>query len=552
MMLQMKKRSLFIFLVLLGIGSNVLGQVGYTNIGDPLTTKERKEQIAKYFNGEYKGMFTKDKPLLPTYIREKEFINSTYNKLTPLTFAIRLSLNKDLKDLSYRLVKLLFKPFGDPIRLFIDINQKDDNALSPLMTAVMVQNQHIVKFLLADPDIEIDAFNRYTGQTALDYANQLREGPVKEEIIDLLRSDNALTYDQLPKATKRRPATIEEEGEGKEETPRRRLTREDQHEKIQEIFQEYFLNPSITKSIQMPRYFLNPENINHLYILKEPNGKEIENTPLIWAIKFDISIDPLLENTNILVNKKGDKGLTPLMHAVKKDDIETVKKLLAAGADLTLKNSKGNTAMIYTKTPEMRQILIETRNAGRPTPIQALEKPEQERFKAILQRTLTAREFPDINVLEKFFNPQNLNREYILKQGKKTPLMIAIELGDPYIVDEMLKAGADINVKNEYSPLDHAMQKGNDAIIRLLEEEEFKRRSAQVRPQAPQPTSRPAPVQPTKPTVRPIQPQPAAKPAQPTPRPSRVQPQPQSSGEVINLLQQLHNRLNELRAILAE
>ena len=83
----------------------------------------------------------------------------------------------------------------------------------------------------------------------------------------------------------------------------------------------------------------------------EVNAKNVRgDTALIVALRTrvgDRGANVLIDDPRVDVNIADAKGITPLMWAIKKGDVATVKQLLARGADVTLKDGAGNTALSY-------------------------------------------------------------------------------------------------------------------------------------------------------------------------------------------------------------
>ena len=66
----------------------------------------------------------------------------------------------------------------------------------------------------------------------------------------------------------------------------------------------------------------------------------------------------LLKLPNMDVNKAyGKDGVTPLIYAVKGDNEELVTLLLKAGADVTVKDATGKTALDYADEDKIRELL---------------------------------------------------------------------------------------------------------------------------------------------------------------------------------------------------
>jgi ankyrin repeat protein len=83
------------------------------------------------------------------------------------------------------------------------------------------------------------------------------------------------------------------------------------------------------------------------------------NTALILAArgKHPAVVAKLLTDDINVDQQENKKGVNALMWAVVNNDVPTAKKLLQAGADVTIKNKKGATAMSLAKSDEMRKLL---------------------------------------------------------------------------------------------------------------------------------------------------------------------------------------------------
>jgi ankyrin repeat protein len=86
---------------------------------------------------------------------------------------------------------------------------------------------------------------------------------------------------------------------------------------------------------------------------------KIDSTPIFDAIcNPDIEVLRCLVKSGADVNVQNKFGNTALMHAVfQGGQIDKIKILLAAGANTTLKNDKGMSAMDYAVRNEQKQII---------------------------------------------------------------------------------------------------------------------------------------------------------------------------------------------------
>ena len=78
-------------------------------------------------------------------------------------------------------------------------------------------------------------------------------------------------------------------------------------------------------------------------------------TPLHWA--KNIALVELLISAGADVNVKDYKGDTPLHRAVWMDNIELAKLLIASGTDVNAKDNYGETPLHLAKSEEMKVLL---------------------------------------------------------------------------------------------------------------------------------------------------------------------------------------------------
>lgn len=76
------------------------------------------------------------------------------------------------------------------------------------------------------------------------------------------------------------------------------------------------------------------------------------------------AVTTLLEQTNLPINSKGRTGNSPLMFAAEFNQYEIAAYLLQAGADFTLKNAKGDTALSLARKKGNTQIATLLLNSG--------------------------------------------------------------------------------------------------------------------------------------------------------------------------------------------
>ena len=207
--------------------------------------------------------------------------------------------------------------------------------------------------------------------------------------------------------------------------------------------------------------------------------KEAASTPsigseaLYTAIeKGDVEMVRLLVEAGADVNAaEGFGGNTPLHEAVKKDDVEIVKILVAAGADVHAEGFFDRTPLTLATeegATEIMQILLgpgqdtdtsadgEDKEAASAPSIgsealyTAIEKGDVEMVRLLVEAGA------DVNAAEGF--------------GGNTPLHEAVEQGDVEIVKILVAAGADVHAEGYFdrTPLTLATEEGATEILQIL------------------------------------------------------------------------------------
>lgn len=222
---------------------------------------------------------------------------------------------------------------------------------------------------------------------------------------------------------------------------------------------------------------------------------ELETTPLIQAIpnageKPQI-IDVLLKSG---ANPNVDNGFgwTPLMEAVRQNDVDTVKALINYGANINATNNSGRTPLMIASNSGNLNILtvLLSNNAdvgiltqdNQTALIIAVEKGYGQIVKALLEKGA------EVNVSgDKGKTPLSIAAEkediyiasLLIKKGATinhqdskglTPLMIATINNNPEMTKYLLSSGANIEIKDSFgqTALDYASNKNYLTITEIL------------------------------------------------------------------------------------
>jgi hypothetical protein len=111
-------------------------------------------------------------------------------------------------------------------------------------------------------------------------------------------------------------------------------------------------------------------NIIQLLIARgaDMNNVSDSHTGLMAAIVYDNNeVIDILIHAGANINAKGLVGYTPLHFASRENNLEAVQQLLAAGANRTILNDAGQTALDLAKTAAMRALLSDAAGGRRKT-----------------------------------------------------------------------------------------------------------------------------------------------------------------------------------------
>lgn len=177
-------------------------------------------------------------------------------------------------------------------------------------------------------------------------------------------------------------------------------------------------------------------------------------------------------SSKIHIDSRGNFNMTPLHLAVRKSASTTIEYLLSIGADKEAETGEGRTALELA----VDNWLFGGRDGDRGESIKVLltqgaRLRENAKGETILHAMAhqsdstpvhTILEWGGVKVMENLNEPR-------LADGK-TPLQIAAEEGHVYVVAELLKAQADVNVRDKdgKTALDLAECNGKEEIVKLF------------------------------------------------------------------------------------
>lgn len=176
----------------------------------------------------------------------------------------------------------------------------------------------------------------------------------------------------------------------------------------------------------------------------------------------------LLDFTRLLVsigaplNTSFGSDYTPLIYAIIKDNFDLVKLLVDSKADINARmyNSEWDTAINYAivnNRYEMLEYLIQKGDKLNISPNIAGIPP-----------LYVAIKFDRVNMVKLLIDKgANVDQEYFYEHRHLTPLCYAAYLGRTQIAKILIKAGADLNLRN---PLGQAKRQNHREIVKLLEE----------------------------------------------------------------------------------
>lgn len=214
---------------------------------------------------------------------------------------------------------------------------------------------------------------------------------------------------------------------------------------------------------------LSPENqkkvVSYISEYKNVNNKD-GKTPIMYSIEYDNekNVKELIEDIDI---ESYEKKFEVLFEFCKKDDYDTVKKLVDNGADVDKENSNKETCLnisLKYKANRVAELLI-----GKTEKLDHVNKNGLTYFHIVIEKG----NFDLFEKLLKRLKESNLNVEDILNkktEQKNTALHIASRKGYTNIVKLLLENGGNVNAENEKmkTPLHNAVKNECKEIIKEL------------------------------------------------------------------------------------
>jgi ankyrin repeat protein len=155
------------------------------------------------------------------------------------------------------------------------------------------------------------------------------------------------------------------------------------------------------------------------------------------------------------VNAQNSDGETPLMRAVRLENVELIKALLTRGADTNRNDVFGATAatLAYASGNAEIELLL---------PAPKLKRQPANVLNAFLRAAI---EKKDENKVKELLNAgADPNHEYAIGYAHKTikgrVLVLAARIGHPGIVQLLLDKGADVNAQGLISGSEHGLKYG--------------------------------------------------------------------------------------------
>ena len=159
------------------------------------------------------------------------------------------------------------------------------------------------------------------------------------------------------------------------------------------------------------------------------------------------------------MNYKDEMGCTPLIHAAMIGDINVMKFLIDAGADVNRNDCKGNTALLISSQQDRSDIVKLLINSGADVNI-----PDKTGKTALMMASEQGNDNMIVVLLKSGADVNTVDSD------DATALSIAISTDRRRCIEVLVDAGASVNIRNDRgeTPLMFAARNGDISLIRLL------------------------------------------------------------------------------------
>jgi uncharacterized protein len=198
---------------------------------------------------------------------------------------------------------------------------------------------------------------------------------------------------------------------------------------------------------------------------RQADMQAMNNNLIASAERGDTAAVQQLLQDGANINARDERGRTPVMAATHGNRVDTVAALIQAGADINIRDNRLDNPFLYAGAEGLLDILKLTIAAKADTKL-------TNRFGGTA--LIPAAERGHVAVVDELLAHTDVDVNHINNLGW-TALLEAIVLsnGGPrhqQIVQLLVDHGADVNIadKNGVTPLQHARDRGYDAIERIL------------------------------------------------------------------------------------
>jgi ankyrin repeat protein len=197
------------------------------------------------------------------------------------------------------------------------------------------------------------------------------------------------------------------------------------------------------------------------------NNLEIRGLPLLSFLILNNRMkqfDHLITLDGIDLNREDSKDNTPVIAAIQRKNIHALQNLIARGAQLNVLNSANQTPLVVAiEVQNESAVALIVNNPA--TDLNAEDLSED----TPLHKAVAMGNENIFNMLLEAGRPERLNINRAGSDGD-TPLMRAAAHEKPYFIDQLIRAGAALNAKNDagQTALMFAAQNENNAPLMLL------------------------------------------------------------------------------------